>query len=176
MFKKITSCLILVIISSLSLADTKGTQYNLPLKTSEIANFKKFSQRYPLPVAAQNSLLKNGFAVINMPDNSFNESMSYQIADTDNGIPIFITTDSILHTFHVLFDASLLRLERNLLYDDLWNLDKMLLNAALNTYQKSSGQTQEAARRNVAYFAVALELLRPKKYTLKNSTYAGANF
>jgi len=56
----------------------------------------------------------------------------------------------------------LLRLEKDLFYDDLWQISKELLEDSLNVYHQSSGDLKEAAKRNVAYFSVALELLKPK--------------
>jgi len=78
-------------------------------------------------------------------------------------LPIFITTDSLLHYYHIFFDTTLMKLERDLFYDDLWQMSKEFFDDALLQYNNTSGDLKEAAKRNVAYFSVALELLRPKK-------------
>jgi len=53
------------------------------------------------------------------------------------------------------------------LYDLLWKLDRSLLNASVEDYKISSGEAKEAARRNAAYFSVALSLLQPKEDQIK---------
>ena len=77
-------------------------------------------------------------------------------------IPVFITTDSLLHLYHIQFDETLRQIEENEFYDTLWKTDLTLLNASVEKYNSASGEEKEAARRNVAYFAVALSLLQPK--------------
>jgi hypothetical protein len=37
----------------------------------------------------------------------------------DLGIPIFVTTDALLHTFHLIFDRMLMELEQQQFYHDL---------------------------------------------------------
>ena len=89
-------------------------------------------------------------------------------------VPIFITSDSLLHLYHIQFDETLKRVEAEEFYDDLWKLDNSLLEASIDDYGKSieddaSEEVTEAARRNVAYFAVALSLLEPKSKQIGQS-------
>jgi hypothetical protein len=142
--------------------------YSLPLQDSEIANYYQFTQKIPLTNEERDLLYKNGFIVIEngTAENQFiagrtlvNETYKdLKVAD----IPIFITSDSLLHLYHIQFDETLKRVEEEKFYDDLWKLDKALLEASLEDYDSASGAEKEAARRNVAYFAVALSLLEPK--------------
>ena len=82
--------------------------------------------------------------------------------------PIFITSDTVLHLYHVLFDESMSEIERKELYDLLWEIDQSLLDASVEDYKvNSAGEEKEAARRNAAYFAVALSLLQPKEEQMK---------
>lgn len=146
----------------------KVSSYPLPLQASEIANYNQFAQKIPLN--EDTSLLyKNGFVVI---ENGTTENLftveqtlvndSYRdlkVAD----IPIFITSDSLLHLYHIQFDETLKRIEEEEFYGDLWELDKALLKASIEDYKSASGEEKEAARRNAAYFTVALSLLSQKK-------------
>jgi hypothetical protein len=146
----------------------KVSSYPLPLQASEIANYNQFAQKIPLN--EDTSLLyKNGFVVI---ENETNENLftveqtlvndSYRdlkVAD----IPIFITSDSLLHLYHIQFDETLKRVEEEEFYGDLWELDKALLKASIEDYKSASGEEKEAARRNAAYFTVALSLLQPEE-------------
>ncbi|MDY9927073.1 DUF3160 domain-containing protein [Methanosarcina sp.] len=142
--------------------------YSLPLKASEIANYDDFIQKIPLTNESRDLLYRNGFVVIENGtiENQFtveqtrvNETYrALKVAD----VPIFITSDSLLHLYHIQFDETLKRVESEEFYDELWKLDKALLEASIDDYDSASGREQEAARRNVAYFAVALSLLQPK--------------
>ncbi len=78
-------------------------------------------------------------------------------------LPIFITSDSLLHAYHVLFDGILLEIEAEKFYNDIWYISKELLNDSVRSYKNSTGDIREASRRNAAYFAVGLNLLEPKE-------------
>ena len=78
-------------------------------------------------------------------------------------VPIFITSDSLLHLYHIQFDETLRQIEEKEFYDDIWNISKALLRKAEEDYRSSSGDVKEAAKRNVAFFSVALSLLQPKE-------------
>ena len=93
----------------------------------------------------------------------------YQVLKNKD-IPIFITSDSLLHYYHIFFDTTLMRLERDLFYQDIWEISKHLLEASLSDYHKidndndndSNSDLKEATLRNIAYLSVALELLKPE--------------
>jgi hypothetical protein len=153
--------------------------YSLPLKASEIANYNDFIQKIPLTNKSRDLLFKNGFIVIEngtaenlltVGKTLVNETyLDLKVAD----VPIFITSDSLLHLYHIQFDETLKRVEEEEFYDDLWKLDKALLEASIEDYDSASGAKKEAARRNVAYFAVALSLLEPKPEQIqKEEEYA----
>ncbi|WP_048064911.1 DUF3160 domain-containing protein [Methanosarcina acetivorans] len=146
--------------------------YSLPLKASELENFYHFTQQISLTNENRNLLYKNGFVVIEneVTKDRFKAEQvnatyrSLKVA----GVPIFITTDSLLHLYHIQFDETLKRVEEEEFYDKLWELDKAFLEASIENYNEakennsSSEEVTEAARRNVAYFAVALSLLEEK--------------
>jgi hypothetical protein len=78
------------------------------------------------------------------------------------GIPIFVTTDSMLHTYHILFDYTLRILETRKLYDDLEGLNEAMLKHAISQYESATDpKAKTAAKKNMAYFAVASVLLEP---------------
>jgi hypothetical protein len=142
----------------------KIPRYSLPLKTNDIANYQEFSGKIKLSQKALSYLLQNGFVVIPTPKEigeKENFAFYYQVIKNKN-LPIFITTDSLLHYYHIFFDTTLMKLERDIFYPDLWQMSKEFFEDALLQYQNTSGDLKEAAKRNVAYFSVALELLKPK--------------
>lgn len=148
--------------------ELKAPQYELPLKESDISNYGEFSQKYLTDEAALDKLKENGFVVISNPYNPEEEDITAMYSKLGNeGQLIFITSDTLLHLYHVQFDDSMSQIEQNELFDLLWELDKALLDASIEDYNSASGEEKEAARRNTAYFAVALSLLQPGEEQIK---------
>lgn len=107
----------------------------------------------------QRALLEeNGFVVV--------PSQVAQIYDIyksakERGIPIFVTTDALLHTYHILYDYTLRSAEIQHFVNDLQGLNAVMIKVAEEQYSAASGKLQEAARRNLAFFTVASVLLDP---------------
>lgn len=142
----------------------KAPQYSLPLGTGDISNFPGFSTRIPLSSDALKLLEKNGFVVIEDPFNPKEEYITRPYkALKEREIPIFITSDSLLHLYHIQFDETLRQIEERQFYEKLWQITKDLLDDSIEKYKGATGDLKEAARRNVAYFAVALSLLEPRE-------------
>jgi len=156
--------------------------YPLPLSITNITNYQNFSEKIKLSLEALTLLKKNGFVVIPTPSNIAEQEIflpssrqtgypkddfvAYYEVLKDKDLPIFITTDSLLHYYHIFFSATLMKLERDLFYKDIWIISKKLLEESLKEYKETNGNTKEAAKRNIAYLSVALELLKPKKNQL----------
>ncbi len=143
--------------------DLKALSYNLPLQTFELSNFDDFSNKITLSSDAKDLLQQNGFVVIQNPFNQNEELITTPYESLENKeIPIFITSDSLLHLYHIQFDETLRQIEEKEFYDAIWNIDKKLLEESISDYNSASGDLKQAAKNNVAYFAVALSLLQPK--------------
>lgn len=144
----------------------KIPQYSLPLRSSDISNWQKFSEKIQLSSQAEALLEKNGFVVIPTPvsiEDKPDEFAEFYDILKRKDLPIFITSDSLLHYYHIFFDTTLMKIERDLFYDDVWQMSQELYDNSLALYNNSSGDLKEAAKRNVAYLAVALTLLQPKE-------------
>lgn len=77
-------------------------------------------------------------------------------------VPNYVTVDSLMHTYHLYFSMLLNRTEKNYLADDLLALSRAMLKTSTEQYEQLAGtQWEEAARRNAAYFAVAVALQDP---------------
>ncbi|MCD6568850.1 DUF3160 domain-containing protein [bacterium] len=167
--------------------------YSLPLSISEIQNYQRVASELNLSPKLLEKLRSNGFVITNSdglfkkpaPDwiskgipERFESFYSYlqwlksckdftcTEAERAEGlpVPIFITTDSVLHYYHLVFSSILMRLERSLFFDYLWQMDKDLLESSVALYNQTSDPLmKEAAKRNMAYFSVALKLLQPKE-------------
>ncbi len=139
------------------------SQYILPIETNEIYNFREFSKGIPLDDDAARLLETNGFVVISNPFNPHEEDITVPYETLkDHEIPIFITSDSLLHLYHIQFDETLRQIEEREFYDTIWEISVLLLNESIDDYNRQSGDAREAARRNAAYFAVGLSLLQPQ--------------
>jgi hypothetical protein len=108
--------------------------------------------------AQRAALEENGFVVV--PRGREQVYLVYQQAAESN-TPIFVTTDSVLHAYHILYDYALRLAEIEHFIGDLEALNTALLAVAQADYATASGPMQEAAWQNLAYFAVATKLLTP---------------
>jgi len=82
------------------------------------------------------------------------ESARYQ------GLPLLVTTDSILNTYHGLFDTLLQRMEEKALFEQVRAMTEALYGAAYSQSGTATDPTvKQDARLNMAYFAVARALL-----------------
>jgi len=137
--------------------------YALPLKQDQIYNMQSFSQGVPMAAGEQALLRKNGFAVMNNPLNPQEEDITTVYSQLrELQIPLFITTDSLLHLYHIQFDETLRMIEEREFYDDIWQISISLFGRFVSQYQNSTGDPAEMARKNAAFFAVALSLLKPQ--------------
>ena len=129
--------------------------YSLGTGLSNIVNMNQFS----FLTSAERSLIeKNGFVVV--PQSYYKQI--YEIMDQNHelGIPQFVTTDSVLHAFHILYDLALREAEVYSFWDLLSALTMSMLNDSYAQYQSlAEGPWKDAALRNVAYFAVAAYLI-----------------
>jgi hypothetical protein len=132
--------------------------YSLPLDLNQAANPEQIQSEFNLN-SGQEALLKgNGFVVI--PWNGDDIVEPYKTLKSSE-IPIFVTTDTLLHLYHIQFNEILKRIEEEEFYNQLIDMSQAMLKRAEADYQSfTKPMLKEAARRNVAYFTVALSLLQ----------------
>jgi hypothetical protein len=150
------------------------SQYILPLKANEISNFDNFSKLISLTNNSINLLEKNGFVIIKNPMNPKEEDITKAYDDLRSlGVPIFITSDSLLHIFHIQLDQTLKNIEERELYWALYDISKEFLNESIKDYCNvaNNNELREAAKLNVTYFAIGLSLLQPSMEHLCHSNY-----
>jgi len=85
-------------------------------------------------------------------------------------IPNFVTVDSIMHTYHLMFDSILKNLEQDSLASASQKLTADMTTASLLQYQQYSAdpELEPAAKRNLAFFAVAAKLFN-SNYTIPDT-------
>ena len=109
---------------------------------------------------AERLLVENGFVVIPGPHREF--FMLYEI-NRYEPVPNFITTDSMLHNYHLFFSHLLRVTEKEKLAPQLKELTADMLLASERQYASLRGSGwEDAAKRNLGFFAVAGRLLDPK--------------
>lgn len=104
-------------------------------------------------------LAENGFVVAPGTEKEF--FTVYEKARYDNQ-PVFVTSDSLLHIYHLLFDKILRTAEMERFIPLLRDLNAAVLAQADQQYQAlKGGAWEQAALRTVAFVSVASQLLDP---------------
>ena len=148
----------------INLTEPNAPGYTLPLNIDDIGNFSDVQSKLDLPKTAT-LIEQNGFTVVEHDFGLFDPNRDdivkpYEYLRNIN-VPIFITADTLLHLYHIQFDETLKDIEERDFISDINDLTKALLSDALAAYELHTGDLKEAARRNVAYLAVAQELIDP---------------
>ena len=142
---------------SVRLPDTYlGEGYSLPIDLNLVDGLEDLE----LSDAQLDLLSQNGFAVASPVTGMWQEF--YQVYESGRyyHMPNFITTDSIYHVYHLLFDKMLRDLETSYFISDLRSLTTAMLAATISQWETLQGTSlEESALRNVAYFGVADRLL-----------------
>jgi len=137
--------------------ESKIEQYSLPLDLGGVQNYEDVREK--LGYTNSTLLEQNGFMVSEWRE--FDDVVNYYNVLEGNEIPIFITSDSLLHLYHIQFDETLREIEEEEFFDDITLLSRAMLADSMKKYDSLDGDLKEAARRNVAFFSVGLKLLDP---------------
>ncbi len=132
--------------------------YSVQPGLANVTNARDFT----LSPAMQSLIEKNDFAAQFSQRTQYKQL--YQLYQ-DFGFkkyPAFVTTNSLLHVYHLMFDKLLRSIESKYLLTDLKELNAAMLTASQSQYTTLKGTSAEnAAKRNLAYFSVAARLLDP---------------
>ncbi|MGB4416205.1 MAG: DUF3160 domain-containing protein [bacterium] len=116
-------------------------------------------EMFYLSPEAEKLLVENGFVVV--PDSQREFFMLYEM-NRYEPVPSFITTDSLLHNYHLFFSHLLRVVEKEELAPTLKELTQDMLSEAEKQYEALKGtEWENAAARNMAFFAVGGRLLDP---------------
>lgn len=125
---------------------------------SDIENISRFGD---FTDGQKKMLLENYFFIA-----PFDSEQPFYIYEFNgyNYIPSFITSDSILHSFHMFYDYTLRSLETDHFTSLLENMTSRMLQNSMEQYENFKDKSlKDAAAKNTAYFAVAMSLLDPDK-------------
>lgn len=130
----------------------------LPLNSDQIALFDRVDDLFDLTSDQQHLLEQNGFVVIPFSNNDDMISSFTFLKNQD--VPVFITTDTFLHLYHIQFNEILKGLEQRVFYQHILDLTDSLYSHSVDQYHSFTNPlVKQAAEDNMAFFAVALELL-----------------
>jgi hypothetical protein len=117
-----------------------------------------------LTPAQEKYVARNGFVVV--PSTAFAGMAEAYESLKKNSIPIFVTTDALLHTAHLFFDYLLRAIEITALRSKLVALTETLLEASARDFALATDpDVREAAHRNLAFFSAGARLLDPARQT-----------
>jgi hypothetical protein len=133
----------------------------VPIPFQELTSADLSNVRVPflLSAAHRQRLAQSGFVVSPGSEKEF--FTLYEKARYTN-IPVFITSDSLLHVYHLLFDKVLRTSETTYFIPLLRSLNQALLVETDRQYKELLGTAwEDAARRTVAFVAIGSKLLDP---------------
>ncbi|OFW61935.1 MAG: hypothetical protein A2133_06950 [Actinobacteria bacterium RBG_16_64_13] len=129
-----------------------------PVDLAAITNLDKVT----LSEAQKQVLARQSFvAAAQSPENG--PWKFWQVYETARyqGLPVLVTTDSLLNAYHGLFDTLLQRMEEAALYNQAIVMTDALYASASDQWNTATDPTiKEEARLNMAYFSVAGSLLK----------------
>ncbi len=133
-------------------------QYTLPISFGDIVNHYNISYTFSPSEDEISRLEQNGFVII---DYGMKKDMVQVYKHMkEDGIPVFVTSDSLLHLYHIQFNEILKRLENQEFFYEILNLSLAMEERSFSDYGSFTDPTlKEAARMNTAFFSVAVELL-----------------
>lgn len=134
--------------------------YTVSPTLREVVNLRAFQRNVPLTVAERQMLAQNLFAV--SPTDARQLFHIYEENDYKD-LPSFVTTDAVLHLYHIFYDFTLRSVEEQALMPVLKRLTEGMLEESVRTWrEQTDAELKSAALKNAAYFAVALKLLDPQ--------------
>jgi len=140
--------------------DANVPQYTLPLDLTQITNFDAVNSIFDLNDGQKDLLKNNGFAVMKYITDEDDIINPYKYLENSD-IPIFITSDTLLHLYHIQFDEILKGIEEREFFGKILDLSKALFDKSKQDYDYFTDEDlKEASRRNVAFFGVGLSLLQ----------------
>ncbi len=138
---------------------------NLSMDLENAEYFETISLVFNLTDDLKSKLITNGFVVVNhtmingysLPITSFLDAYeTYWHQD----LPIFITTDTILNIFHLLFDTMLKDIEKESLVNKVKLMSQLLMNDSIALFNSlPDGILKNISRETSVFFAVATCLM-----------------
>lgn len=150
--------------------DFKFPEYAVPINVKlDVSNYYDVSRKLNLDSSLE-SLNKNGFAILDNPwPKEANDFYALGALLDDKQIPLFISADFISYYYQSILKMSFKEIEEGVFYESLWNINRTLYEGARIRYENHlqvsgniNDRVLEGERLEAAFFAVSLELLKPR--------------
>lgn len=144
-------------VSSPSYTINSRIRYSLPLNIGSVQNREIFTY-FPEAIRGKASSLirKNGFVVIRYPHGA-----DMNIYDWLGNTPNFITTDSLLHGYHVQFMHLLKNIEEREFYQDIYTISAVLANHFHKMRQRAGKAMRDPMSLSAAFFYTCAKIINP---------------
>jgi len=137
-----------------------ASQYSLPVDLGKVNGYSQLKNWLDITLEQEDFLSKNGFVVLRV--NKFDNLADFYECELGLGMPIMITTDAVFHTYHVLFDEILKRIEMGELIDELnVTINALLVKAQSEVETLTGTPLENASKLNLMYLEVAHALMQP---------------
>lgn len=150
---------------------------------TDVANYYDISRKINLDFYVDN-LNSDGFAVIDnpMPSEADNFYSAFNSLSKKE-IPILVTSDFLIYYYQNTLKDVFKEIEKDIFYEDLWQINKNFYKIADGKYRERKKQVgmandpiTEGLRLETAYFAVALELLKPRPGQITSEVNSDVQF
>jgi hypothetical protein len=132
-------------------------QYNLESNLSNVMNLEQYLDDSYWSDEVQEQIQNQYFVAI---PNTINQFADLYVSNYNSLYPSFITADSLLHAYHVIFDTVLQRCEENNFTSDIFKLARHMVKVSEAQYQElTTSRWKQAALKNLAFFSVAMKIL-----------------
>ncbi len=132
-------------------------QYELEENLTNVLNLDKYLDDPYWTPEVQEQIQDNYFAAIPGATSQFAD---LYLDNFEELYPSFVTADSLLHAYHVIFDAVLQRCEENNFTACILNLTRHMVEVTQEQCELfTATRWQQASLKNLAFFSVALKLL-----------------
>jgi hypothetical protein len=148
----------------------KASVVNLPLSVkADVANYYDVARSIDLDAQIAD-LNTNGFATMDNPlGPGVNDYYSAYSSISKKNLPIYVTNDFLIYLYQNKLKEVFADIRVNAFYKDLWGINKAFFDLANTRYKKTrlkvgevNSPVLESQRLEAAFFAVALELLKPR--------------
>jgi hypothetical protein len=133
--------------------------YPLPLSDANVQNWGDVTTKVWSARDSKDKLLANGFVTTGWGMNDDVVAAYKSVKNME--VPVFVTTDSVLHLYHIQFDETLREIEEKEFYPDLTKFSRVFQAESQERYDATRGIENEAWKKGLAYFTVGLKLLDP---------------
>ncbi len=135
--------------------------YQVQSDLSNIMNIQRFRNLYWNQEIEQ-ALRNHYFTAFPNPYTNSEQFSEIYSDNQEGGIPSFVTVDSVLHAYHVIFDIGLKQLEEYNFTEQVLNLMLHQVDRSLDYYNRlSPSRWKDSALKNAAFFSVPAKLIDP---------------